>query len=1520
MITLTPPSTPFDGPPTDHPLILFPVRIETRFRVEAGTPSLLVRVYVEDLAVEWHQPGLTESEDAWGRAFWQQVWRSGPNAPRREAAWTQLTERFGPPRAAYIAEALQPTNYASRPGTETGVDDELPILPTFPKTPQTSQARRPQTRVLPDRWIATGWIGDERVFAWSGEQIAEDAVAVGPGSEASGFDATTLARDPELAWLVDFEAAVSNGMGLRIPYTLPAETRLDRLVVFGARNTEAAQGAERIAELLHAHRYTDGLAFVSQSTPTNNTDEAPSGMDSSEHDYGTHPPTAEAPPFPAGEGSNREVMAQVLGIDHRLLDRIPGATAQEQRDAYHMNTLVWKATLGYSLDHYLAGPGSPSIDTTRMVREHFASFVRGRGPLPAIRVGHQPYGVLPAISLDRWQPLEAGTIDAALHRFLLKARELWRGGLDAVPRAPLSPEPSAELLRVLAMSPGAVGYATRNATRLGQLASDPATPFAAHTGSNRARELAQALGITWTPRGIRTLWGVQPQGRFTAGIVQERDNGIELLSEREPLTSNYLRTMASEAYRALPGLVEELAPSPLPSHSLLELLVRHAEQHEYLDAAYRILARRNEVTEEERREPDVADGNKSPVRNLLTRPIVHGGSNQQIGGFLDDLRTVLAQEGDRDITVPGAIWRRRLYEAGPGKGGDPDVAPDVAELGAFVRAVAYLAERPSASLSQTLRETLDLSSYRLDAWATSLATKRLEWLRGRNPNGVYVGCYGWVEDLAPTPRTQAPAPTIDTALELPPQLAPPLYTSAGSRGYVHAPSLAHGTTAAILRSGYLARQAPNDRAALAVNLSSARVRSAKWLIDGVRDGQSLSSLLGYRFERALHENHPALVLDQYILSFRRIASPAAAVPAQDVEAWAAALEQAPAPSVADGLTLLKKYRQPDDSPQRLPWGTSDLLPAPGTAAYEACIRELDALEDVLDAVADLALAESVHHVAQGNPVRAGATLEAIAQGEAPPPDIEVIRTPRTGIGITHRVLVLMDGSRLGPVWGPSTPRAVAEPYLNAWIAYLLGPQAARARCKVELHSGERAPSTVEVLLEDIGVAPIDLIQRPDQQGTHESSELEYRVIRHVLDSDPPADADDDDTQLEVRLHFGRQPEWDADSLSFTEVLEAVRSIKDTIHGARALSPTDLALPETAIPQTAETEPPGTLESLLLSSRAIAAAAGLDQATKELGDLIGSTNPEPRSGPLRQALLNLCSYGLTSATPVEPTGDSERIRANLTNQAQALVREATKRLEALRAIDLAYAQREAEVAAEEPGKQLPPRETRAWHIDRLAKIFGPELQILPPFVAVNGPDLGNTLAANTALQDGNPVEVATWLQRTARVRNRTSRLHRTMVHAEALGGASLSLAVGQLPHTPGDRWLGLPLPARQSTAEPPPRPPGGRLSLIVHTHDKVDPEKPVAGLLIDEWTETIPSPEETTGLVFHYDQPTARAPKPFCWQCPRTTATRGISKPWKPPSAKPSTSPSSEPLTSPPYPMSHHSCPPSTSPKATMTTP
>ena len=134
--------------------------------------------------------------------------------------------------------------------------------------------------------------------------------------------------------------------------------------------------------------------------------------------------------------------------------------------------------------------------------------------------------------------------------------------------------------------------------------------------------------------------------------------------------------------------------------------------------------------------------------------------------------------------------------------------------------------------------------------------------------GVYLGAYAWLEDLRPAPPRGDP-------IQLPPDLEasfgsePPIFSDPRNGGHIHAPSLPQARTAAVLRSGYLANATDANPELMAVNLSSERVRLALSLLEGIRNGQSLGALLGYRFERDLHDRHGLVEVDKFIYPLRK---------------------------------------------------------------------------------------------------------------------------------------------------------------------------------------------------------------------------------------------------------------------------------------------------------------------------------------------------------------------------------------------------------------------------------------------------------------------------------------------------------------------------------------------------------------------------------------------------------------------------------------------------------------------------
>jgi len=113
-----------------------------------------------------------------------------------------------------------------------------------------------------------------------------------------------------------------------------------------------------------------------------------------------------------------------------------------------------------------------------------------------------------------------------------------------------------------------------------------------------------------------------------------------------------------------------------------------------------------------------------------------------------------------------------------------------------------------------------------------------------------------------------------------------------------------------------------------------------------------------------------------------------------------------------------------------------------------------------------------------------------------------------------------------------------------------------------------------------------------------------------------------------------------------------------------------------------------------------------------------------------------------------------------------------------------------------------------------------------------------------------------LMQLTHVRPGVSRLDAAYSLAQLLGasGADPSeLLLGQLPATPGDKWLGLGI----DSANPPAK---GRVAFACLAAGDPLTQNAYAGLLIDEWPERVPSVQENAAIAFHYEEPKARAPQ------------------------------------------------------------
>jgi hypothetical protein len=566
--------------------------------------------------------------------------------------------------------------------------------------------------------------------------------------------------------------------------------------------------------------------------------------------------------------------------------------------------------------------------------------------------------------------------------------------------------------------------------------------------------------------------------------------------------------------------------------------------------------------------------------------------------------------------------------------------------------------------------------------------------------------------------------------------------------------------------------------------------------------------------------------------------------------WEHALESLSANNVVDGLELQRRWkagkqRKPPAQSwdaTTIPFGHTTLgFPALNSEEFTHLDTQLQALDEMVDAVSDVMVAESVYHVVQGNPLRAGATLDAIATGEMPPPELEVVRTPRTGIGLTHRMLVLFsmspDMAESGGLakWNTNeTPvRAQAEPLLNAWAATLLGdPEQIRCRAAyVDRETGTVLRST-ELSLNRLQLSPLDVVFMVEGNEEAQRSELEQRLLAQLLQTRP----DGISPEAEARVSFDRDPAWPTDIISLGELVEIARTIRRLIAGARAIDGRDLSLPEAAALSQ--------IDAREFTQRVDRLVAALRQAQAILQALLpqDGRGDAPNPGALRSSLVRMASFGIQGAFPLSATEDISETQKALLIQAQSVEKEVRQRLDRIARLPAA-----ADASSEAQ---------REFDEKRLKEILGADFRMLPRITPVNSQALNQTFGDSLILQGNDPFAAITWFQRSARVRDGVGRLDTAMMYADALGhGTRLSLQIGQLPYQPHDRWIALPTAPDQ-------RIPGGRLSLIAYLplQRTIRFDQPLAGLLIDEWVEVVPSQKEITGLTFHYDQPSACAPQ------------------------------------------------------------
>jgi hypothetical protein len=1422
-----PPDAAFDALDAGLPLALLPLRLEVRYWYQSTPPELRVRIYPDVAHADGHQPELTATEQELGRAFWRRCWRSGPDplkvaapvppngtpvsgAAGRDAAFAWLAGQLGPWRAAWVARQMMPRNNGAAPQRPVPDGQVLIPPPLFPDLAERAPGGPTYARLLPARFALIMCDGEVQGPFW-GEPVSPD-IALAPGLVEAGedLDGRALLDAQGLRWTYDFEEAVDVGMAIRVNFSQLPERYLTRgiprLLVVGVR---AGDQSTKLEELLEAHRYTHGLDLLGQGTPTNATETAAPTLCLERPDLGELR-TAELGASSAkratvqSDGDLYRIMAAEAGTlalgltTASVLERVSNWNLLDAGHGEAMARALWPGTLGHYLDE-LMQTGLASANRT-WLRDWSTRYVRGGALLPTLLIGAQPYGLLPVSRVEapddpvgRIQNLEA---------VLAQLRPTWDALARIAPRldpnagdaGPGAGDRAALVSQILGGVPHPIAFALQRVDdkrasysdswdfKLGLLMLSAA--YAPNMDGTDPR--VDSVPDPWYDgdgQVSSVLWGEWLILRDGLVAATTPDEQIEALTNFAEFQRWFVE---DEAYQELDEVHDYYVLwEDFTRTQLIDFVAAHQSRTE--PAAWL----RDFAPDITRLMGDEDDPKAffayHPSRADWALPLVSEGRaaadvselREWLDGVADDLAA--GRGPDHSFGEAQPLLRQLIAWSAKRAVGGADAALMRDGLSTLI-SLTNTRPDPIGDLERLVRETVSTSINRLDAWYTGIAAARLENKRQARPTGIQVGAYGWLEDITPRRRR-------------------------ATQGYVLAPSAAHATTAAILRSGWSAFGGDAESAGLAVDLSSDRIRRARWLIAGVRNGQDLGRLLGARCERRLHDAGLAVEIEE----LRQLALDATDDPA-------------PPTAIVDGL-LLARARAYLEAPADERDGYTDAERA-AADLLDPKLADVKGLDDVLDevlgdldAVADASVAQSVFSLTEGSVPEATATLSASATGEAAFPRLRFADSRRAAATITHRLALFVPAGARGTWPGAVTSgRALAAPGVEAWLEGLLGEPDGYG---VNAHfadpaTGAPVSPVFAHTLADTGLAALDVVCLAP---TGEDAGLgRLGAVLAAWAEGLRPDGLDPAAVLVL--------ETDAGDPSLDELAVAARALRALVGEARDLDGRDLAAPGSTDPvrglDTDELETRLDDVAGALETGRAALAAALAAAT---AGAAGNGAARALTGGVRAAMLALAGFQLPAAVPRE--GD-------VVAQGETLLAAIVRRQEQ-------YGKRVDEAAAgwpalDEVGRHRALRE-------RAALLIGHELALAPPFTAAGGPAFGTArFTSRTA-----PTE---WLAAAGRVDPGARRLRVALDLTEALGTAQLGFSLAQLPDHPEEGWAAVSRPARDEH---------GRLCVLA-TGAPAALDKPVAGLVIGTWTEVVPSRRRTAALGVHYDAPSSRAPQ------------------------------------------------------------
>lgn len=202
----------------------------------------------------------------------------------------------------------------------------------------------------------------------------------------------------EEQWLTHFGRAEEAGMAVTLsdPTSVSQALGADWVVAVGIAEGDRSDELERF---LGRAVSTGRFALLEQDVPTNNSSDADTPFESVPRDSVAAARAMSYRERPDGRGeTDADRLADALGVDPKLLHGAPGGGNRECLDARAMARVILPGLVDTITSTLFSGllPGVERDGLVAFLAERAAA----RGPLPAVRLGRNPYGVLPIAAPD----------------------------------------------------------------------------------------------------------------------------------------------------------------------------------------------------------------------------------------------------------------------------------------------------------------------------------------------------------------------------------------------------------------------------------------------------------------------------------------------------------------------------------------------------------------------------------------------------------------------------------------------------------------------------------------------------------------------------------------------------------------------------------------------------------------------------------------------------------------------------------------------------------------------------------------------------------------------------------------------------------------------------------------------------------------------------------------------------------------------------------------------------------------